>query len=71
MRDARLKVYNDLCIENSFIFRTSETMFARADRIGSEWCVWFYKFHTQKNFPTLRRAMLAINDKFIGWYTGQ
>ena len=61
----RLEVFNDELIENSFIIATSERVFARINKIGNLWCVWFYTRHYQKNFSKIRDALSVVNDTFI------
>ena len=60
-----LGVFNDELFENSFIIATSERVFARINRIGNLWCVWFYSKHCQKNYSKIRDALSDINETFI------
>lgn len=64
MRDKRLRVYQDI-FENSFIVRTTEYVFARINKIADKWCVWFYKNHVQKDFNTIREALINVECKFL------
>ena len=43
-------------------------VFARANKCGSKWHVWYYTKHLQKDFDKLKEAMSAINEEFINWY---
>jgi hypothetical protein len=65
LKDKRLGVFNDELFENSFIIATSEMVFARINKIGDLWCVWYYTKHYQKNFSKIREALSDINETFI------
>ena len=64
----RLGVFADLYGENSFVFKAGDMVFARANKWGSKWYVWYYTKHLQKDFSKLKEAMSAINEEFINWY---
>ncbi len=68
--DSRLKIFNDCLFENGFIVKTSELTFARINKIGKNWCVWFYTEHYQKNFEKLKEALSFINSEFIKYVRG-
>lgn len=63
----RLGIFSDSFSKNTFIFKTCDYVFARVDNIGKEWCVWYYKYHTQKNYKTLREAISDINSHFLNY----
>ena len=64
----RIGVFADSYIENSFVVRNADMVYARINKIGAKWVVWFYKKHLQKSFEKLRDAISCINDDFIDWY---
>ena len=64
----RLGVFADLYGENSFVFKSADVVFARANKCGSKWYVWYYKKHLQKDFSKLKEAMSDINKEFVEWY---
>ena len=64
----RLGVFAYLYGENSFVFKAGDMVFARANKCGSKWYVWYYTKHLQKDFSKLKEAMSAINEEFINWY---
>lgn len=64
----RLGVFADIYGENSFVFKTGDMVFARANKCGSKWYVWYYTKHLQKDFNKLREAMSNINKEFISWW---
>lgn len=63
----RLGIFADLYSENTFILKNSEEVFARINKIGNKWVVWFYKKHLQKEFEKLKEAIAYVNEEFIGW----
>ena len=63
----RLGIFADTYSENSFVLRNAETVFARINKIGSKWVVWFYKKHLQKEFCKLKEAVAYVNEDFINW----
>ena len=67
IKDLRLKVYNDIDSEDSFIVKTSELVFARINKINEKWCVWLYKYHVQRNFQKLQNCLRFVNKKFLEW----
>lgn len=64
----RLGIFADPYSEDSFILRNSEIVFARINKIGSRWVVWFYTKHLQKTFEKLREAISYTNEQFIDYY---
>jgi len=64
----RLGVFADSYGDNSFVFKSGDMVFARANKCGDKWYVWYYTKHLQKDFEKLRDAMSAINEEFIGWW---
>ena len=64
----RLGVFADAYGENSFVFKSGDMVFARMNKCGSKWYVWYYTKHLQKDFDKLREAMSAINEEFIKWW---
>lgn len=66
--NSRLTVLNDSYVENSFILRTSDKVFARVNFINDRWCVWYYTKHIQKTFEKLREALADVNEEFVAWY---
>ena len=67
----RLGVYTDIYAENSFIVKNAVMVFARINKVGDKWHVWYYKSHLQKDFKKLREALSTINNDFIEWYLGK
>lgn len=61
----RLGIFADLYSENTFILKNSKEVFARINKIGNKWIVWFYKKHLQKEFCKLRDALSYANTEFI------
>ncbi len=70
MKERQLYIYNDNFSQNAFIFKTVSKVFARVNKIGNLWCVWFYKKHLQKNFTNLKEAISDVNETFIKEYRG-
>lgn len=64
----RIGVFADLYVENSFIARNSDIVFARVNKINDKWVVWFYTAHLQKTFDKFRDALSCINRTFVRWY---
>ena len=64
----RLGVFADSYGENSFVFKSGDMVFARANKCGTKWHVWYYTKHLQKDFDKLKEAMSAINEDFIEWW---
>lgn len=67
-RDGRLYIFNDIFADNGFIVKTKDSVFARVNKVGKAWMVWYYKFHFQKDFPKLREALADVDKRFIDWY---
>ena len=65
MKDKRLGVFLDDILEDSFTVATSEKVYARINKIGSLWCVWYYTKHMQKNYSKIKEALSDINERFI------
>jgi hypothetical protein len=65
LKDKRLGVFLDDVEEDSFIIATSEMVYARINKIGSLWCVWYYTKHVQKNYTKIKEALTDINEQFI------
>lgn len=42
--------------------------FARVNRIGGQWCVWYYTRHLQETFPRLRDALAKVEEEYISFY---
>lgn len=61
----RIGVYADELQENAFIVGNSDITFARINKIGNLWCVWYYTKHLQKNFNKLKNSLIDINQEFI------
>lgn len=66
--DKRLGVFTDIYAENSFIVKNATMVFARINKIGDKWHVWYYKSHLQKDFLKLRDALSVVNKDFINWF---
>lgn len=60
----RIGVFADSYIENSFVIRNADMVYARINKIGTKWIVWFYKKHLQKDFEKLRDAISCVNEDF-------
>lgn len=69
--DRRLGIFTDIYAENSFIAKNGSAVFARINKIGDKWYVWYYKLHLQKTFLKLREALASVNKDFINWYLGK
>ena len=69
-RDYRLSIFNDLYSEDTFIFKNKDFTFARLNKINDSWCAWFYLYHIQRDYDTLKEAINAINTRFIRYYKG-
>lgn len=64
----RLGIFSDNFSEDTFICKNSSGVFARVNRIGETWCVWYYTHHIQRNYRTLRDAVRDINSRFLDHY---
>lgn len=63
----RIGVYPDELMENSFIVENSDLTFARINKIGNLWCVWFYTKHLQRTYSKLRDSLIDINKEFVDY----
>jgi len=61
----KLGVFPDCIVENSFIVGNDSFVFARINKIGKFWVVWYYTEHTQKEFERLKEALADINNLFL------
>ena len=64
----RLGIFADTYSDDSFILKNAEMVFARINKIGSKWVVWFYTKHLQKSFDKLREAITYTNNEFVDYY---
>lgn len=70
-KDRKLGIFADIYTEDCFIIRNSEMVFARINRIGNKWVVWFYKYHFQAKFDKMKDALTYVNTYFIKWLRGE
>jgi hypothetical protein len=68
LTDARICVYTDAFAENSFTIKTTEIVFARLNKIGKKWYVWFYPYKFQKEYLKIRDALHGIEQSFIQYF---
>ena len=64
IKDKRLGVFVDVDYENSFIIKTSEFVFARANKVGDKWLLWLYPHKIQKTYPKFRELLIAVDGYF-------
>lgn len=69
-RNFRLGIFCDEFSENTFIFKSEDKVFARADFVNDKWHVWFYTKHIQISYESLREAIVGINRRFLSEYSG-
>lgn len=68
VKDKRLGVFVDLDYENSFIIKTSELVFARANKVGDKWLLWLYPHKLQKTYSKFRDLLISV-DRYFKEYT--
>ena len=67
LKDSRLCIFKDIS-ESSFLIGTSETIFARVNKIGCKWYVWYYINHLQSSFYHIKDVLREINQQFKRYY---
>ena len=67
IKDKRLGVFVDIVYENSFIIKTSEFVFARANKVNDKWYLWIYPYKMQKSYSKFKELLIAV-DKYFKEY---